>query len=94
MQDFHSAGWLGCRSAHPAGLHAADRCSPAPQAACVLEKPRPDAATWCPTRLPSAAKASMPQWPSPDLKTGLQGGVLSVMNGSVFVEVKLEGFIY
>lgn len=66
VQDVHSAGWLGCRSAHPAGLHAADRCSASPQAACVLEKPRPDAATWCPTRLPRSSSRHAPvaiTWP-------------------------------
>lgn len=47
----HPFGWLGCGSARSASLQTTDRCSAAPQAMCVLEKPGPDAATWCPTRL-------------------------------------------
>lgn len=55
-QDVHLAAWLGCGSAHPAGLHIADRCSAsqacsATGSVCSRKTRRPDAATWCPTRL-------------------------------------------
>lgn len=48
---------LGCGCAHPAGLHIADRCSAsqawsATGSVCSRKTRRPDAATWCPTRLP------------------------------------------
>lgn len=57
VQDVHLAGWLGCGSAHPAGLHIADRClasqaCSATGSVCSRKTRRPDAATWCPTRLP------------------------------------------
>lgn len=59
VQDVHLAGWL---AGWVAGLLIQPACTPqtdvwpakpaAPQAVCVLEKPRADASTWCPTRLP------------------------------------------
>ena len=66
--DVPLAGWLGCRSARPAGLHIADRCSAsqacsATGSVCSRKTLRPDATTWWPTRLPL-------QWPSHDLKPG------------------------
>ena len=56
VQDVHLAGWLGCGSAHPAGLHIADRClasqaCSATGTVCSRKTRRTDAATWCPTRL-------------------------------------------
>lgn len=46
-----SSGWVVGLLIQPACTLQTDVLA-APRAVCVLEKPRPDAATWCPTRLP------------------------------------------
>lgn len=83
VQDVHLAGWLGCGSAHPAGLHISDRC-PASQACsatgsvCSRKTRRPDAATWCPTRLPFHCSGHAPvaiTWP----QTGFRDCVPSII---------------
>lgn len=65
------AGWLGWGSARPAGLHIADRCSVSQACSttgsvCSRKTLRPDATTWCPTRLPPRYTGHAPvaiTWP-------------------------------
>lgn len=76
-------GGLGCGSAHPAGLHITDRCSAsqacsATGSVCSRKTRRPDAATWCPTRLPLCCTGHAPlaiTWP----QTGFQDYVPSII---------------